>query len=240
MKPISFLAPIFSALLFLALFSTSALAQAEQAETVYPAAFTTTGELKAVSFYLGFLSFIAADANYSFNLNFTPRDNVFNVEKSILRIVAEQDRSTTVLVYIDGKKCDNNITSGAFRGQYVFEFVCPVYDMGTYNLTVSSSLTLSNIYARFEVLYYNYPISNGDKVSNHNICVSNSTLVHTLTYKQCFDSICRNITKNETEQCNYGCNLDLNICNPDPLTQVLGIAAVAIIALFLMWLFILR
>ncbi len=60
-------------------------------------------------------------------------------------------------------------------------------------------------------------------VSNHNYCVDNSTLIRTLTWEVCVGNKCKNVQRNETVVCSYGCygNLTFGQCNPEPFDKTL-------------------
>ena len=67
-----------------------------------------------------------------------------------------------------------------------------------------------------------------DLVANHNSCLDNNTLLHTLTYENCLGSECFTYQRNETQPCAYGCYEEdgVGYCVQDPMWRYVILVAV--------------
>ena len=69
-------------------------------------------------------------------------------------------------------------------------------------------------------------------------CVSNTTLQITVNDTRCIDDVCKDFSRSTSEFCTYGCDSELNTCNPSPLTTnliVMGIIILFVIVAFVVW-----
>jgi len=65
-------------------------------------------------------------------------------------------------------------------------------------------------------------------------CSSNYTLSKRVYRQVCIGGICDNVTRARFDYCDYGCNPNLNECNPNPLLRYLiVIIVVAIVGVIL-------
>jgi len=71
------------------------------------------------------------------------------------------------------------------------------------------------------------------KLSNHNYCLDNKTLIHNITYRHCGYFGCIDHSELQPEECQWGCNIDNAICNPSPLPRIAVLSGI-IIFLFIM------
>jgi hypothetical protein len=72
----------------------------------------------------------------------------------------------------------------------------------------------------FKILQ-NARILNDRVVNFHNteFCIDNETLRHNVTYDYCVGNTCKLMKDIMDEKCMYGCDLERNLCTPDPLTR---------------------
>jgi hypothetical protein len=64
-------------------------------------------------------------------------------------------------------------------------------------------------------------------------CLDNQTLIKKIPRTVCFDNKCENITIEEEIKCQYGCNMEINECNPPTWQPFLYIMGGLIVLMFL-------
>jgi len=99
--------------------------------------------------------------------------------------------------------------------QYLYDAINNMSSEVIVNVTGNISSTIP--YDVWEKYVQLYPyLKDVEKVSNHNFCKDNETLVHNITYRYCMPSGCGEVWYLQEEPCEYGCNPELNSCNPPP------------------------
>jgi hypothetical protein len=74
--------------------------------------------------------------------------------------------------------------------------------------------------------------------SNHDYCISNTTLVKELTYTYCIDNQCSEFRRNETVPCDYGCAGNSCVSSTvERLLMVAGIIAFLLVLVAVLWRF---
>jgi len=107
----------------------------------------------------------------------------------------------------------------------------------TVNLTSQLTEVPDDVWERYvQLLPY---LNKIEKLSNHNYCKDNITLVHNITYYyELPDGRNGTVSYLQEEKCEWGCNPELAKCNPNPLIRY-GIGIGLIVALsFIIWIFI--
>ena len=82
-----------------------------------------------------------------------------------------------------------------------------------YNSTEGIILKLLQHQRIFDELETNY--------QNDNLCVSNTTLMHNITYEYCIGNKCETLKDIMYEECNYGCDYVTNECSPNPFYKAI-------------------
>lgn len=109
------------------------------------------------------------------------------------------------------------------------------------NVTNISIEILANMTTLPKDVYFYFDKVEEKLIFNHDYCLNdNVTLRKELMIEKCYDGDCWNMTRNEDKVCPFGCDPEMNKCNPQPYMRwliIIGIViGIIILVIFINWL----